>query len=156
MSSTWIFDRRCGTLTARFGGTVMLIQSYSAVAQIVILPCRFVQRVGWVSYISSKYNVTWFLYSPVVLCLSFLHPSYSSLVWSCCCLTSFCRKVMVLALVSRSLLPPTSVRQSYGEPSPPPLLTLEEVIIEGDFLMNVVTNLVSGLCISKGNGSKRS
>ena len=37
--STWIFDQRCGTLTARFEGTARLLQSYFAVPQIVTWLC---------------------------------------------------------------------------------------------------------------------
>ena len=37
MSSTWIFDGQCGALTASFRGTARLLQSYYAVAVIVIL-----------------------------------------------------------------------------------------------------------------------
>ena len=40
--STWIFDWQCGTFTARFRGTGRLLQSYFAVAQIIILLCIFI------------------------------------------------------------------------------------------------------------------
>lgn len=50
-------------------------------------------------------------------------------VWLFYCWMSCSRRAMVLALVSLSSLPPTSVRQSSGRPSVPPLSTLAEVRI---------------------------
>lgn len=48
-------------------------------------------------------------------------------VWLFCCWMSSSRRATVLALVSHSSLPPTSVRQLSGRPSAPPLWTLAEV-----------------------------
>ena len=39
MSSTWIFDRRYGYYEVRYGGNAKVLQSYFAVAKIVILLC---------------------------------------------------------------------------------------------------------------------
>ena len=39
MSSTWIFDLRYGYYEVRFGGTAKVLQSYFAVAKILILLC---------------------------------------------------------------------------------------------------------------------
>lgn len=50
-------------------------------------------------------------------------------VWLFYCWMSCSRRAMVLALVSLSSLLPTSVRQSSGRPSVPPLSTLAEVRI---------------------------
>ena len=41
MSSTWIFDSRYGYYEVRFGGTAKVLQSYFAVAFIVIWLCRY-------------------------------------------------------------------------------------------------------------------
>ena len=39
MSGTWVFEPRYGYYKVRFGGTAKVVQSYFAVAKIVILLC---------------------------------------------------------------------------------------------------------------------
>ena len=41
MSSTWIFDPQYGYYKVRFGGSAKVLQSYFAVAKIVILLCTY-------------------------------------------------------------------------------------------------------------------
>ena len=41
MSNTWIFDPRYGYCEVRFGGTAKVLQSYFAVAKIVIWLCTY-------------------------------------------------------------------------------------------------------------------
>ena len=59
MSSTWIFDRRYGYYAARFGGTARLLQSYFAVAFIVIwlCMCNDMQRHTFV--LRKYWKLTW-------------------------------------------------------------------------------------------------
>ena len=57
MSSTWIFDQRYGYYAGRFGGTARLLQSYFAVAFIVIWLC-----MSWMNR-ANPLNETFFVYT---------------------------------------------------------------------------------------------
>ena len=69
MSSIWIFDRRYGYYAARFGGTAKVLQSYFAVAFIVIWLCTASAMLGFV-YVMILY---------LNLIFTFLHSLYAML-----------------------------------------------------------------------------